>query len=486
MNTTSRMSRAFQTSLKAGLVGILVLVFLIPVGMIREVRSERESYRQSAVEDVSAKAGGRTLLITPYLAVPVQYEVWDRNDKGEAYRSVRSMTIAVFPESLTLTADTRVEPRSRGIYTVPVHRTDAALELQFAFRAEDVKIPEVRVLWPEISLQYVYEDSRSLRESPILTTPDGVRKTLRSGTPALELAARSVSAPVPISPDPSGDGRVSARLDLALSGAEALDFLALGDTNTLKLSCDWASPSFSGYRLPAGRDLGESGFRAEWFVDEPARVLPRVLAAPDFRTESIAGAAFGVDFLQPTDVYQQVHRALRYAVLFLFIPFAALFLFEVLARRRLHVVQYILVGLANCLFYLLLLALAEHLPFLAAYLVSAAAVCSVTTFYVGAFLPDKRQAALAFGILAVQYGYLFCALSSEDYALLIGSVGLFDVVALTMAATRNVDWFGGKGDGAPDPEGEPQELPDLPGSGEPGPQIPPGPDAVDSAEWPHP
>ncbi len=482
MNTTSRMSRAFQTSLKAGLVGILVLVFLIPVGMIREVRSERESYRESALEDVSSKAGGRTLLITPYLAVPARYDVRETNAKGEDVVRTRKVVYIVFPRTLELACDTRVELRRRGIYEVPVHQTEAVMDLEFDLRSWETGIPGVRIGWTEAQLHFPYEDPRSLRGSPALAAPDGSRAVLRSSPAPLELAARSVSIPVRLQPGADGSARYTARLELALSGAEALDFLALGDTNTLKLSCDWASPSFSGYRLPAGRELGETGFRAEWFVDEPSRVLPRVLAAPDFRPESVAGAAFGVDFLQPTDVYQQVHRALRYAVLFLFIPFAALFLFEVLARRRLHVVQYILVGLANCLFYLLLLALAEHLPFLAAYLVSAAAVCGVTTFYVGAFLPDRRQSLLAFGILALQYGYLFCALSSEDYALLIGSVGLFGVVALTMAATRNVDWFGGKGDGgdgAPYPEGEPQELPDLPGPEESGPRIPPGPDAVD-------
>ncbi len=466
MNRTSRLSRAAQTSLKAGLVGVLVLVFLIPVGMIREVRSEREAYRAEALEDVSSKAGGRTLITAPFLAVPVRYEVRETNAKGETYLRTRREVFVVFPETLTLDADARVELRRRGIYAVPVHRTDVRADLEFTFRPEETGIPGVRVDWADIRLQYVYGDSRSLRESPVLSGPDGSSAVLRSGVPAVELAARSVSAPVRLSPSASGAYRLTTRLDLALSGAEALGFLALADTNALKLTCDWASPSFSGYRLPAGRDLGESGFQAEWFVDEPARVLPRVLAASDFRPESTAGADFGVDFLQPTDVYQQVHRALRYAVLFLFIPFAALFLFEVLARRRLHVVQYILVGLANCLFYLLLLALAEHLPFLAAYLISAAAVSAATTFYVGAFLPDRRQAALAFAVLALQYGYLFCALSSEDYALLIGSVGLFGIVALTMAATRKVDWFGGKGEAGPESEGEPQDLPDFPPVGE--------------------
>ena len=476
MNRTARLSRAAQTSLKAGLVGILVLVFLIPVGMIREVRSERESYRENALEDVSSKAGGRILLTTPYLAVPARYDVRETTAKGEDVIRTRKEVFVVFPRVLRLSGDTRVELRKRGIYAVPVHQTEASMDLEFDFRSWETDIPGVRIGWTEAQLHFAYDDPRSLRGSPSLAAQDGSRAVLRSSPAPLELAARSVSSPVRLQPGTDGSVRYTARLELALNGAEALDFLVLGDTNTVSLSCDWASPSFSGYRLPVSRELGETGFRAEWFVNEPSRVLPRVLAASAFRPESVARAAFGVEFLQPTDVYQQVHRALRYAVLFLFIPFAALFLFEVLARRRLHVVQYILVGLANCLFYLLLLALAEHLAFPAAYLLSAAAVCGVTTFYVGAFLPDKRQAALAFGILAIQYGYLFCALSSEDYALLIGSVGLFGIVALTMAATRKVDWYGTRGtetadsrDGGvdvPEPEAEPQELPDFPPVGE--------------------
>lgn len=466
MKEQSRLSQAVQTGLKAGLVGFLVLLFLIPVGMIREIRSERENYRAEALADVSSKAGGRTLLAAPFLAVPVRWEARETNAKGETLLRTRREVYIVFPEALALSADARVELRYRGIYAVPVHSADAALDLEFSFHPSETGIPGVRIDWAEARLYFAYDDSRSLRKSPVLTGPDGVRSILRSSASPIELAARSVSVPVRLSPGPAGDARLAGRLELSLSGAESLRFLVLGDTNTVRLSGDWPSPSFAGYRLPVERELGESGFTARWFVDEPARVLPRVLAASDFRPESTAGADFGVEFLQPTDVYQQVHRALRYAVLFLFIPFAALFLFEVLSGRRLHVVQYILVGLSNCLFYLLLLALSEHIPFLAAYLASAAAVCAVTTFYVSAFLPDKRQAVLAFGVLALQYGYLFCALSSEDYALLIGSVGLFGIVALTMAATRKVDWFGGKGEAAPDPGEEPQDLPNSPCAGE--------------------
>lgn len=442
MKERTRLTRAVQTGLKAGLIGLLILLFLIPLGMIRQIRSEREGAMEGALADVSSKAGGPTRITTPFLAVPVGYETREVDEKGAAFVRKHRGVYIVFPQSLAVSGDVHVALRTRGIYAVPVHQGDFGMDVDFVFHPEETDIAGVRVEWDDIRLHFAYDDSRSLRESPVLLDRDGSRTVLRSNTPPIGLADRSVSAPVRLTRDPaSGWGRYSARLELKLSGAESLYFLPLADSNEIKLTCDWASPSFNGYRLPAERVLGDAGFTAEWFLDEASRVLPRVQNAADFRPESVAEATFGADFLQPTDVYQQVHRALRYAVLFLFIPFAALFLFEILSKTRLHVVQYILVGLANCVFYLLLLALAEHLPFLTAYLISSAAVCAVTTFYVSAFLTDKRQAILAFSVLALQYGYLFCALSSEDYALLIGSVGLFGIVALTMAATRRIEWY---------------------------------------------
>ncbi len=442
MKARSGMSHALQSGLKAGLIGFLILLFLIPVGMIREVRSERERYRAEAVGDISSKAGGATRVSTPYLTVPVRYDVRETNSKGETTIRTRREVFCVFPQAMTLEGNSRTELRKRGIHSVPVHQSDFSMDLEFAFNPSETGIAGARAAWDSARIHYAYDDPRALRESPALVLPDGTRRVLRSGTPTIALAERSVSAPAPMAADSAyGSGRFAARLELRLSGAESVFFRPLADANTIRLSCDWASPSFSGYRLPESRELGASGFQARWFVDEASRPIPRVLDVDEFNGEASRGADFGVEFLQPTDVYRQIHRALRYAVIFLFIPFAALFLFEVLARRRLHVVQYILVGLANCLFYLLLLALAEHIPFPAAYLASAAAVSLVTAFYVSAFLPRKRSALLVLAAFVLQYGYLYCALSSEDYALLIGSIGLFCVVAFTMAATRKVDWY---------------------------------------------
>jgi len=445
MQERSRFSQAAQTGLKAGLIGFLILLFLIPIGMIKEIRSEREGSMETVREDISSKAGGGTTLSTPFLTIPVRYEARETNAKGETVTRTRREIFCVFPRTMAVSGDTRVSLRSRGIYSVPVHQSDVSMDLEFVFGTGETGIPGARADWGAAKIYYAYEDSRSLRESPVLFAEDGTRKPLRSDAPPIGLAARAVSAPVRFERDSAPEsGRLAARLELKLSGAESLFILPLADTNSIRLSCDWPSPSFTGYRLPADRELGESGFSAEWFVDETARALPRVLDSDKFHREAVEGVDFGVDFLQPTDVYQQTHRALRYAVLFLFIPFAALFLFEVLLRRKLHVVQYILIGLANCVFYLMLLALAEHIPFLAAYLISAASVSVLTTFYISAFLPRKRSAAFVFAAQALQYAYLFCALSSEDYALLIGSIGLFCIVAFTMIATRKVDWYGKK------------------------------------------
>lgn len=442
---------AIQRGLKPLLIGVLILLFLIPIDMIKAVRSDRRASMGSALEDVSSKAGGRTTISTPFLAIPVRYEVRETNAKGEVATRTRSQVYCIFPQNLALRCDARVSLRARGIYSVPVHQSDVTMDLDFAFNVRETGIAGARADWAAARIYYAYDDSRSLRESPALVAADGTRGPLRSGASPIALAARCVSAPARITVDEAGRlGRLSTRLSLSLSGAQSLYFLPLADTNTIRLLGDWASPSFSGFRLPVERTLGQTGFNASWFVDETARALPRVVNADAFNKDAVEGVDFGVEFIQPTDIYQEVHRALRYAVLFLFIPFAALFLFEVLAKHPVHVVQYILVGFANCVFYLLLLALAEHLPFRTAYILSASAVVAITTFYVSAFLSRKRLSLIVLGALSLQYAYLFCALSSEDYALLIGAIGLFCLVAFAMATTRKFDWYGRKQED-PDP-----------------------------------
>lgn len=150
--------------------------------------------------------------------------------------------------------------------------------------------------------------------------------------------------------------------------------------------------------------------------------------------------SFGVNFVQIVDTYQVVMRAAKYAVLFIGLTFIDYFFTELLGNAALHPVQYLLVGLANCIFYLLLLSLAEHLPFIAAYLLSAGASTMLISLYSITILGSRIRASLVFAVLAALYAYLYTALRSEAYALLIGSLGLFTILALIMYLTRYIDW----------------------------------------------
>ncbi len=445
MKESLKLSAAASAGLKAALVGLLILVLLIPLGMIKGLRDERQRSMESATEEVSAMAGGETVLATPYLAIPTVRTAGRVTEEGKTVLERVRETWCVFPARMDVRGTSRTSERRRGIYAVPVHSSDFALELSFEFSLAETGVPGLEPDWSAARLYFAYDDPRSLRSSPALVPADGTRRELRSGLAPLALAERAVSVPAALSVDEAaGTARFAGRLDLELSGARSVSFLPLADVNAISLEGNWPSPSFSGYRLPTDREYSEAGFRAAWYVDESGRTVPRTTEAAGFPAEAARRGAFGLDFFQPTDVYQRTHRALRYAVLFLVIPFGALFLLETLSRRRLHPVQYLLVGLANCLFYLLLLAAAEHLPFGAAYLTAAGAVSLLSAAYVGAALPIRRMGLYAFALLAVQYGYLYSALGSEDYALLIGSAGLFVLVAGAMAATRRVDWYGGE------------------------------------------
>jgi inner membrane protein len=145
--------------------------------------------------------------------------------------------------------------------------------------------------------------------------------------------------------------------------------------------------------------------------------------------------------MTPVDSYLQVTRALKYGVLFLFLPFLTLFLFEVFSSRRIHPLQYLFVGVADCVFYLLLLSLSEHTGFDLSYWLAAAASAALITAYTCAIVRSLKRGLLILPVLAAADAFLFVVLRSEDYALLIGAIGLFLILGAVMMMTRKVDWY---------------------------------------------
>jgi inner membrane protein len=184
----------------------------------------------------------------------------------------------------------------------------------------------------------------------------------------------------------------------------------------------------------------EDGFAATWATTRLATDIQHRLDAY-LRHGGVGQPGVGVRFVDPADQYAQTDRSIKYGLLFIGLTFAAFFLFEVLKRCSIHPLQYGFTGAALVLFYLLLLALSEHLAFGAAYAIGACACVALLTYYVVHVLGGRRR-GLGFGLLlACVFGVLYVLISLEDHALLAGSLSLFGALAVVMIATRRVDWY---------------------------------------------
>ncbi len=229
-------------------------------------------------------------------------------------------------------------------------------------------------------------------------------------------------------------------LHLALNGSEAFYLAAAGKDTALTASSDWPHPSFQGAWLPSERELGPDGFSAQWRVPHLGRGVPNAGEEGPEAQEAMSHASFGLRLVTPVDSYRMAERSAKYATLFLVLTFGTLWLFEVLAAVRVHSVQYLLVGAAMCLFYLLETSLAEHLGFGLAYILASSGVVGLIAAYATAVLGRTRRAGVVGGVLVALYGYLYVLLTNQDFALLAGSVGLFAALAAVMFLTRRVAW----------------------------------------------
>jgi inner membrane protein len=338
--------------------------------------------------------------------------------------------------------------RRRGIYEVPVYT--AGLHGSGSFQKPSFTewgIPPDDILWDKAYLSIGVKDVRGIRRGVSLVW----------GSKALQLSPGgevsglwSTGLRVPISGLAQAPEKELYRFafDLSVQGSEDLKFLPLGKQTSVSLSSAWADPSFSGGFLPESRQVSDKGFQASWSVPYFGRSYPQQWLEPEaekvLNDEAVEGSEFGVSLYMPVDVYQKTERSVKYGMLFIVLTFMAFFLFEVFSPVALHPLHYLLVGSALCLFYLMLLSVSEQIPFGTAYAVSSVAIVLLISGYSLAILKGKGRALAMSGMLALLYGYLYVLLQAEDYALLLGSVGLFTILATVMYLTRKVDWYSPK------------------------------------------
>ncbi|HUE30352.1 MAG TPA: cell envelope integrity protein CreD [Verrucomicrobiae bacterium] len=305
------------------------------------------------------------------------------------------------------------------------------------------KIPPEDVLWDEVSLSVGVPDLRGVAKEPRVAW-DGQEVGFQPGAGDVDLFCTGMHVAVP-SLRPGGKALHTFSFELTLAGSEALAFVPVGKETEVSLASTWRDPSFTGAFLPSERTVDERGFRATWKVSYFARSFPQrwQRGAPAAATlqKQTEVSAFGLRLLDPVDFYRQSDRAVKYAALFVLLTFLTFALFEVLQPLRIHPVQYLLVGFAMCLFYLILLAASEQVGFALAYGVGAGATIALVAGYATRVLAGRRRGGVMGALLAGLYGYLYVLLQLEDYALLLGTVGLFAILATVMWVTRDLDWY---------------------------------------------
>ncbi|MGD9799228.1 MAG: cell envelope integrity protein CreD [Parvularculaceae bacterium] len=441
---------ARSLGLKLILVGALAFILWIPCLMIYALVWERSTRADGVRSEIYELSGGAQTISGPIVIVPAEIDTGKRTTQGEPV--TRRVTVAFTPQKLSIDASVSASVRKRSIFDATVYDADLAFEGNFGpLIPPRISDGVATYFWDDAELIVKFANETALkgvRANPVLSV-DGKPVagkfepgiTIEPGDDNIYAAASGVRMPLPIV-DPAAGFRFS--LTMPLSGGGAISFSPVGEETTVKLSADWPHPSFQGARLPDARDISAEGFTAEWRIPYLARSLPRSFIADPGLVSLESGKAFGVGFVMTDSPYQSVNRALKYALMFVGIVFLTFFLIEATMGGRAHPAQYILLGLAQVVFYLLVLAFAEHIGFETAFIGASGATVCLSGLYAATVFRSFWRGIIAFLAFSGAYGLIYLLMKSEDYALLIGSVAAFGAVALTMAVTRNLDWYGAR------------------------------------------
>ena len=410
---------------------ILVLLLLLPAVMIRSLIREREDRKKEVTEEIGAKWGGEQILTGPVISIP--YKAYYKDKDGQTGFSIEYAHF--LPDSLDITGKLFPEKRYRGIYETILY--NARVDLAGSFSAPLIEQLGVRpedVIWPGALITVGISDMRGIKDE-LRATFAGDSLTMNPGLKSDDVFPSGVSAGISW---PKKSDIYSFKFSLNLNGSQQISFLPLGKITKVEAASDWPDPSFTGAYLPYERNIDKNGFSARWNILDLNRNYPQSWKTNKY---SIIDSAFGITLFTPVDIYQKSMRTAKYAIMFIVFTFIAFFFSEIMNRVRVHPIQYLLIGLAIMIFYSLLIAISEHTNFNFAYIVSSISVIGLITGYAKAILKKTKMSIMVGGILAILYGYLFIILQLEDYALLMGSVGLFVVLSLVMYFTRKIDWY---------------------------------------------
>lgn len=413
-----------RSSLKLGIKLLLILIIsillLIPQAIIMDMVNERSSTEGLANLEVNEKWGNGQTLTGPVLFIP-----------GDSAAN----NLYILPETLDIDGNINSRTLKRGIYDFTVYETALTLAGRFSLPKE-LKAEQLKHLRTDrAKLLFAISDFKGFSDNPALVL-DGQPAELSSE--ALHLGSHDALSCCVDLQSLLDSGNLDYRITVPLKGSDYLYFLPVGRTTSVHLASDCPTPSFTGRYLPAQREVNDQGFNADWKVLALNRDFAQVLNS---HAELKKAQPFGVDLKVPVEQYQQTTRSIKYAYLIILLTFAVVFFVEIRRQTPIHPVQYALVGIALMLFYTLLLAFSEHLTFLLSYLIASVMTIGLITLFMRTLLRNTRAALFIGLLLTVLYTFIYVIMQLESYALLVGSLGIFVILAVAMYASQKINWY---------------------------------------------
>ncbi|HCB9074455.1 TPA: cell envelope integrity protein CreD [Klebsiella pneumoniae] len=415
------------------LIGCIVLLSL-PLMMVRELINERADYRSEVVDAIEQSTSGSQKLAGPLIAIPIT-ETLTRMENQKEVNYQRSWVYYWLPESLAVTGKQTVESRRVGIYSCQVWHN--ALQIKASF--DPLRLAALRKTNIVLSQPRLVVSVGDARGIGAIHAPE-VNGNVLSVEPGLGISGDGAGIHMPMPALAEDNKPLEIAFSLDLNGTGEFSLVPLGRNSELQLTSNWPHPGFLGSFLPTQREVSAAGYRAHWqsswFANDMGSYFKDDMEIPWSRLP-----AFSADVMSLADQYQLTDRATKYAILLIGLTFMAFFVFESLTRRPLHPMQYLLVGLSLVLFYLVLLALSEHIGFTAAWLAASLSGAVMNGIYLQAVLRGWRNSLLFVAALLLLDSVMWFLLHSEDSALLLGTGVLALALSVLMFLTRRVDWY---------------------------------------------
>ena len=420
--------------LKIGFILLLILLLMIPNALIQSLIYERQSLESETQTEIASSWGPSQKIMGPVLSIP--YSTIHTSKDGII--TSFDHTLRVLPESLNVDVDLGTEERKKSIYKAILYNAKHNINGNF-------KLPDTsefgknlsKVHWSDATIDIGFSSSSSLSNIVNLKWGD-INYKMQSGASDSQLFPSAIHSKVKIDPESSV---YQFDTEIGVNGSKSIKYIPLASNTTVTVNSTWPSPGFVGLPLPTTREISENGFSATWNSTEYNRPFKDTWIDNEVNL-SHRGESFGVDLVQTVGHYQKNMRSAKYALLIISLSFLVFFFFEILKSNRIHPVQYIFIGLALSIFYSLLLSLSEHVGFGPAYLIAASAVVGLISWYGKFMLKQGSNVMILTIILGGLYTYIYILLQMEEFALLVGSIGLFIVLAISMYLSRNMDWYG--------------------------------------------